>query len=399
MQRSGSLADLRTDCREFRWERPCAPHKREGVTCPDCPHYDPVEDPPAHSILPEHLEVGSRDRQQGGVLIVKLAAAGDVLRTTALLPAIRRRYPGVKVTWVTQPEAAGLFVGNDQVDEVLTTDAPGLMARLAKVTFRAVFCPDADQQTAALAASARSKARHGFTMDERGAIVPLNNAAEHWLRMGISDHLKKANTETYQSLLAKALGLDPAAVGRPILEATAADVDWAVALMAEHGLCPPIVGINTGAGRRWRHKRWTRQHQAEFVTKMAEKGTGVLLLGGVEEAQTHSELCRDGAEARILSAGSGLSYGRFAAAIQSCQVLVTGDTLALHVATARGVPVVVLFGPTSAAEIELYGQGVKIQPEGLPCLVCYLPDCDVEPHCQELISADQVALAVETLLR
>jgi len=369
------------------------------VTCEDCPHHDPVENPPAHSILPQRVEVGSGDREQDGVLIVKLAAAGDVLRTTALLPAIKSRYPGARITWVTQPEAAGLFVGNDHVDEVLTTDASGLMARLAKVMFEAVFCPDADQQTAALAATASAKARHGFTMDESGAIVPLSDAAEHWLRMGISDPLKKTNTETYQSLLAKALELDPAAVGRPILEPTAADLDWAAGFVADHGLNQPIVGINTGAGERWRHKRWTRQHQAEFVTKMAHRGFGVVLLGGGEEAQTHEELCRDGAEAGIFSAGTDLSYGRFAATVQSCQVLVTGDTLALHVATARGVPVVVLFGPTSAAEIELYGEGVKIQPEGLPCLVCYLPDCDVKPHCQELISVDRVVLAVETLLR
>jgi hypothetical protein len=58
-----------------------------------------------------------------------------------------------------------------------------------------------------------------------------------------------------------------------------------------------------------------------------------------------------------------------------------------------------LFGPTSAAEIELYSQGEKIQPEGLSCLVCYLPDCDVKPHCQELITADRVVQAVNRLLR
>lgn len=395
MQRPGNLGDLKTDCREFRWERPCAPHKREGVTCPDCPHYTPVADPPAHRVRPARLENTGDTRQEGGVLIVKLAAAGDVLRTTALLPAIRKRYLGARVTWVTQPDAQGLFVGNPLVDEVLTTSEPELMARLAGTEFRAVFCPDADQQTAALAATAGADVRHGFTMDDRGAIQPLNAAAEHWLRMGIWDHLKKANTETYQDLLSKAMDLDPADVGRPILEPTAEDLAWASEFLAGHGLTPPIVGLNTGAGWRWRHKRWTREHQAEFVHQMATAGRAVLLLGGSEEAQTHSELSAD----RIVSAGTNLGYGQFAAVVGSCQVLVTGDTLALHVATARRVPVVALFGPTSAAEIELYGQGDKIQPIGLPCLVCYLPDCDVQPHCQELISADRVSQAVGRLLR
>ena len=52
---------------------------------------------------------------------------------------------------------------------------------------------------------------------------------------------------------------------------------------------------------------------------------GVLLLGGAEEAQTHDELCRGAAAARVVSAGTDLSYGRFAAVTQACQVLVTGE--------------------------------------------------------------------------
>jgi heptosyltransferase-2 len=72
--------------------------------------------------------------------------------------------------------------------------------------------------------------------------------------------------------------------------------------------------------------------------------------------------------------------------------------MALHMAVALEKPVVALFGPTSAAEIELYGGGEKIQPPGLDCLVCYLPRCDKSPYCQELILPERVASAVEGLL-
>jgi heptosyltransferase-2 len=77
---------------------------------------------------------------------------------------------------------------------------------------------------------------------------------------------------------------------------------------------------------------------------------------------------------------------------------VTSDSLAVHVAAARRVPAVVLFGPTSAAEIELYGRGVKITPPGLDCLCCYLPRCDKVPHCQALIEPAMVVEAVRGLL-
>ncbi len=369
--------ELKTDCRHFRYERPCAPHKNWAVTCPDCSHYDAI---------------------QTHVLMVKLAAVGDVLRTTALLPAIRQRYPNSKLTWLTDASAKDLFGRNPQVDEVCTTDDPAAMARLAMQTFDVVLCPDADPGTAALAASVTAKARHGFSMDAKGRVTPLNGAAEQWFRMGISDVAKRANQETYQSLVAQALDLDPKAVAEPILIPSAEEQSTAQSMLAANGHTGPWVGLNTGAGKRWRYKRWTLEHQRSFVAQMSQQGVGVLLLGGPGEDPVHAELEKSQSKASVMSAGTHHGFTQFAAFVERCQVLVTGDTLALHVGCARKVPVVVLFGPTSAAEIELYGRGSKLQADGLECLSCYLPDCDVRPHCQALIQPDKVSAAVLELL-
>lgn len=76
--------EVKTGCRHFRADRPCAPHKQTGVLCPECSACDPV------------------DRR---LLIIKLAADGDVLRTTSLLPALRRRFPRAHLTWLTESSA------------------------------------------------------------------------------------------------------------------------------------------------------------------------------------------------------------------------------------------------------------------------------------------------------
>ena len=206
--------DLTPDCRHFRWERPCAPHKARGVTCAGCPEYDPV---------------------QQRLAIVKLAAVGDVLRTTSMLRGIHAAHPGARVTWITAPSAADLFRNNPLVDEVWTTADPGLAQRGVVQEFDVVICPDADPTTAAIAASLRGRRRVGYTMDERGYVVPLNPAAEAWLRMGINDDIKKANQETYQHLVAQVIELEPEAVTEPILEPGAADEERAAALWAELG--------------------------------------------------------------------------------------------------------------------------------------------------------------------
>ncbi len=371
--------DLKTDCRHVRWNRPCTPHKKRDKVCQTCDEYDPV-----------------RYR----VLVVKLAATGDVLRTTAFLPAIHEQWPGARVTWLTLKSAAGLFDGNPLVDEVLVTDDAITAARLATEEFDVVLCPDADPDAAVLAAMAKGKERRGYVCDKQGRIVPLGEGAARWLQMGLSDASKKANTETYQHLVAQVLGFTPEQVREPILEPCDSDAADANAFVQALGIPDdkPLIGINTGAGGRWLYKQWTKENQQTFLKLCNEAGLAVLLLGGPEEVQRHEDLLAFAAGTPVYDGGNHNSYGRFAALIDQCSVIVTSDSLAVHVAAARKKPAVVLFGPTSSAEIELYGRGTKITPPGLDCLCCYLPKCDRVPHCQALIAPETVLAAVQQWL-
>jgi hypothetical protein len=54
---------------------------------------------------------------------------------------------------------------------------------------------------------------------------------------------------------------------------------------------------------------------------------------------------------------------------------------------------VVLFGPTSAAEIEMYRLGEKVAPH-MGCLACYKTACDFVPNCMDLITVEMVEQAV-----
>ena len=74
----------------------------------------------------------------------------------------------------------------------------------------------------------------------------------------------------------------------------------------------------------------------------------------------------------------------FAAIVRGLDLLLTSDSLALHVAVAGRVPVVAFFAPTSAAEIELYGRGEKV--------VSTSPD-----YCNYRKDADTSTLTAENL--
>ena len=52
------------------------------------------------------------------ILIIKLGAIGDVLRTTSLAPALKEKYPQAKIDWVTKENAFQMLKSNPHIDNI-----------------------------------------------------------------------------------------------------------------------------------------------------------------------------------------------------------------------------------------------------------------------------------------
>ena len=362
---------IHTDCRHYKTDRPCTPHKQMGAVCGSCTVYDPI-----------------RTR----ILIVKLDAIGDVLRTTSLLKPLKAKYPNSEVTWITKSASVDLLRNNPYVDEVVAKGADAIELLLTKL-FDVVINPDTSETSTRLATLAKGKQKFGFVFSDNGVIRPLNATGENWYRMGLNDGLKKQNDRTYQSILLEICELP--LVDHPIIWHVSDDErQFAARFAARHHIDfarQAVIGLNTGAGGRWKWKKWTLGGYGELIriinTELPD--AKILLYGGPEEVERNQEL-RALAPNKVVDTGTENSLREFGALVSLCDVMVTGDTLGLHVATAQGKRIVALFGPTSAPEIDLYGRGDKIIAQGLDCLGCYLSDCDVRPACMERIHAPEV---------
>jgi ADP-heptose:LPS heptosyltransferase len=125
----------------------------------------------------------------------------------------------------------------------------------------------------------------------------------------------------------------------------------------------------------------------------------VLLLGGaaeVEKAAAIMGLC--GGEACVKVALTESSIAEFAAILNEMDALLCGDTLALHVATAIGLPTIAVFGPTSPSEIaDFDGLVKKVWTDRLDCLICY-GDCEKEQNCMSLLELSHLVDLTEAQL-
>lgn len=351
------------DCRWYRGSAPCEPHKADGRSCNGCDRYDPIGDQ---------------------VLIVKLGAMGDVLRTTALLPDIIAQHDRAALTWITRRESLPLLAGNPLVHRAIAADEalPLLMTR----AFAAVYSLDADEDALALVQLAHAPVRRGYRAGPHGTAVGVEPGGDETLfRLGLSDSAKAANRRSYLELLLATAGLRWSG-GRPHLTLAATALE---AARCELGaLSGPRIGVNAGASGRWQHKRWTAHHLAAFIARLVEEGMTTVLFGESEDATANRALAARFGN-RVHAFDSTGNPARLFAGIAQLDALVTTDTLAMHAGWALRRPIVALFGPTSAAEIDLDPDDLKLTAD-LPCLVCYRKTCDIERHCMELLTPELV---------
>ena len=331
------------------------------------------------------------------VLLIKLGALGDVVRTGALLPGLRQLYDEpVFLTWLTSPAAVELVRRIPGVDRVLAY-GPESLNLLSVEKFDVVICLDKEPEPCAVAMTANADSRMGIGLSRYGTPFPLNQAAEYFFELGLNNDEKfNKNRKSYQQLIYEALALTYQGE-RFAIDLTEEDRRAAQQKFDSFGAEPSTrwVGLNAGAGSSFAYKAWRPEGYEALVRELASRRPEVrcVLLGGPEEAELLAGIEARLSDVPVFNAGTDNSLGEFTAIIDRCDVVVSGDTLAMHLAVARQRRVVALFGPTCEQEITLYGMGTKIKSP-IECSPCYRRTCDKDPTCQDKILESQVLEAV-----
>ena len=348
---------IRRDCLHFRADVPCRPHKERGVHCDGCPEF--VE-------------------RAGRILLIKLGAAGDVIRTTPLLAPLERDYPRHRLTWVTHhPDLVPAAV-----PDVRRLDAATVVwAR--ETRFDLVINLDKDPEACALASAVEAADKRGFLLGDDGFCAPADDgpAAAKFLT-GLFDDVSQANDKSYLDEIFAIAGYEFA--GEPYVLDRPADPPRVAAPAGR-----AVVGLNTGCGGRWTSRLWPEKHWAELARLLSDAGCGVMLLGGPEEDERN----------RRLAAETGASYPGtfplrdFVGVMDRCDVVVTAVTMAMHIAIGLGKPLVLFNNIFNPAEFELYGRGEILAPEQR-CECFFSPRCKAERHCMETLRPETVRDAV-----
>jgi heptosyltransferase-2 len=353
-----------TNCRYFSGYKPCDRHTQCDSQCPQ------------------------RDIPDKQVLFVHLGALGAVVRSTCLLPAIRAKYPRAHLTWVTLSPADQLLRGIDMIDRVVALNFQSFLALQAE-KWDVALCLDKSSEAVGLVQALRPASVFGFTANGSGAVVPATVAANELWELGLSNHKKFfVNTKTENQLTAEALELsafrrDP--YGLPLSsEENRASAQRRVLWSDDRSV---LIGLNTGCAATIPYKKLSVQRHRELIDRLQSIGEArLVLLGGKEDSARNIEIAK-GKDVVLSPTELGLRDGL--CSVDACDIVVTGDSLGMHMAIARKKWVVAWFGPTCAQEIDLYDRGVKVRAPS-PCSPCWKRSCSRTPMCYDEVDLDEV---------
>jgi len=325
---------------------------------------------------------------------------GDAVLALPAMVAVRRAFPRAELTVAAPASLADLYREGTDVRPDHVLDLPdghrAAVTALASGQFDlGILFPNAFRPAWQLK-QAGVKERWGYATEGRSLLLTRRSRPE---RSAVPQH----HADYFRGLV-RSLDV-PCNDAPPHLVVSPASAERATELLTVRGAAPtsPLVGFAPGAAYG-QAKQWPPDRVAAVIARLvSERGATCVLVGApgdrIASRGIESWLRAHAADAWtcVIDLVGRTSLGELAAVAARCDVFVSNDSGAMHVAAAVGRPVVAIFGPTDERVTRPIGAHDVIA-EPVFCRPCHLRDCPIDHRCMKRISADRVFDAVASRL-
>lgn len=331
------------------------------------------------------------------ILIVRLAALGDVVMASAVLTRIRAEQPDARVTWACGRGAAELVRLFPGVDEVIALDErqllagsaltraaalPGAWKRIGAGRFDRVLLLHADRRYRALVPTARAA---GFRMLERRQGRGLNPIPGRYFGDEYARLLDPHGGGGYVTRRYAPVDVRPNLAHIPRREGS--------------GLVVLVPGGGRNLLRESPTRRWPADRYRALSAALRADGCTVALVG-----DRHDEWARQYFEGvDVLDRIGRDSLEQTLALMRDADLVISHDTGPMHLTRLVRAPLLALFGPTMPSQFLVPDERTKILWGGadLACRPCYdgreFAACD-DNQCMKSLGVDEVLREAETML-
>jgi heptosyltransferase II len=333
---------------------------------------------------------------------------GDAIMALPALRTVRTKFASAHIAIVARPYVADIYRGQAVCDELIAYDPRGaekgfggreqLASRLRAEKFDAALLLQNAFDAAWLAWRAGIPERIGYARDGRGILLTKSIAVPK------AGEIPAHEQFYYLELVRRAGWAEGAEGAREISLSVSPEAGEAAEQKLVAGGVKPHGGaerlrVAIGAGASYGSaKCWLPERFAEVANRlMAESDAEIILFGTVGEAAV-SDAIVAGMKRKPIDLTGKTAIAELPALLSRCQLFIGNDSGAMHVASAVGLPVVAIFGPTDPFGTAPVTPKCTIVHEKPYCSPCFLRRCPTDHRCMTRVTSESVTAAARAWL-
>ena len=324
------------------------------------------------------------------ILIRATNWVGDAVMSLPAIRAVREAFPGAHLTVLARASVAGLYARENSIDSVMphTGGRRELAERVRRESFDCAILLPNSFDAALTAWLARIPRRIGYRRDARGWLLtdritpPASGEIPRHERFSYLELLRRAGIIHEYPECAE-IRLD----GRDAARAAGA------ARFGQAGVASPVIGVSPGAAYG-DAKRWLPDRFAETAVLVARARDASVALFGAALERSLCETVAGAIRAEgvpVHNLAGETSLHQFIDLAAACDLFLTNDSGAMHIASALGTPTVAVFGATDDTTTGPTGAAARVVREHVECSPCLLRACPIDHRCMTRVSAARVA--------
>lgn len=293
------------------------------------------------------------DKEEG-----KIISLGDILRTTPILEAIKEKYCVSQVTFLTDIKAKALIQNNPYIDRLLVWDEfMGFLLQREK--YDIVINLEKHPGICALTDMIDAWQKYGFRLVTQTGHVDEYNQEISFIEYINNKEIKK---DYWQKILIEHLGLE-----------------WKKQKYSL-GYTPQSrevfdIGLNYQVGTKWPTKAMSKDKWNELYEKLTKLGYRVTWQEGLNSLEDYIDW------------------------VNSSKLIITQDSLGMHLAMALEKKQIALFGATGFEEVYSYGETVFMKSDIIcESMPCYKRTCENDKFCMDEINTNHIIKKIKELL-
>lgn len=298
------------------------------------------------------------------ILYVKTGALGDVVRNQYLVDLLKKTNPNYKIFFFTSYDAFELVKNNKNIFKIIFS-----INEIKLINFDHIYSFEDDINIIKSLSQLNYNKLTGLFFSNR--VVRYTPNASKWFDMGIyskfgikkADILKRSNRSTHAKIFSNILNLD----FKNITPFFYGDI-YKEKLMRDKLTGNFVIGINPFAGSRWPSK--SIDYKRFYILVMYIKNYmmdininfKIILFSNNNNKEC---LLYKNNKSYIEIVDTKDSLFDLAALVKQCNLLISTDSLIMHLAISQNIPNVAFFSPTSASEIDSFGLCKKVKSTSL----------------------------------